>query len=66
MPQRAAVQIAMNYAARRDVDNAFLWLQRAYAQRDSGLAFLKSSWIYESLHGDTRWRAFLQKMGLNK
>ena len=56
----------MNYAARRDVDNAFLWLERAYAQRDSGLAFLKSSWIYESLHGNPLWRAFLQKMGLDK
>jgi tetratricopeptide (TPR) repeat protein len=60
---RAAVQIAMNYAARRDADNTFLWLERAYAQRDSGLAFLKSNWIYESLYDDPRWMAFLKKMG---
>ncbi len=61
---RAAAQIAMNYAARKDADRAFLWLERAYAQRDSGLAFLKSSWIYESLHADPRWPVFLEKMGL--
>ncbi len=61
---RAAVQIAMNYAARKDADRAFLWLERAYAQRDSGLAFLKSGWIYESLHADPRWPVFLEKMGL--
>ena len=60
----AAVQIAMNYAARKDADRAFLWLDRAYAQRDSGLAFMKSSWIYESLYADPRWIAFLKKMGL--
>ncbi len=62
---RAAVQVAMNYAARRDADNAFLWLERAYTQRDSGLAFLKAGWIYESLYDDRRWPAFLKKMGLD-
>ena len=62
---RAAVQIAMNYAAKRDADNTFLWLERAHAQRDSGLAFLKSNWIYENLYGDPRWMVFLQKMGLD-
>ena len=64
LASRAAVQISMNYAARRDADSAFLWLERAYAQRDSGLAFLKSNWIYESLYDDPRWMAFLKKMGL--
>ena len=60
----AAVQIAMNYAARKDADRAFEWLERAYVQRDSGLAFMKSSWIYKSLYTDPRWTAFLKKMGL--
>ncbi len=63
---RAAVQIAMNYAARTDADNAFQWLERAYVQRDSGLAFLKSNWIYESLYADPRWKQLLKKMGLEK
>ncbi len=65
LQHRAAVQIAMNYAARKDAHSAFAWLERAYAQRDSGMAFLKSNWIYESLYTDPRWPLLLEKMGLN-
>ncbi len=63
LQHRAAVQIAMNYAARKDRDRAFEWLERAYEQRDSGLAFLKTNWVYESLYADPRWPALLRKMG---
>lgn len=66
LQHRAAVQIAMNYAARKDADRAFEWLERAYVQRDSGLSFLKTNWVYESLHGDPRWMLLLKKVGLEK
>ena len=37
----AAYQIAEVYAYRGEVDRAFEWLERAYAQRDSGLSQIK-------------------------
>jgi hypothetical protein len=49
---------------RGEKDRAFEWMERAYAQRDGGLAEMKSSPRLRSLHGDPRWDAFLKKMGL--
>jgi TolB-like protein/Tfp pilus assembly protein PilF len=60
----AAVQIACVYALRGETENAFSWLDRAYTQRDAGLAGLKLEPALRSLHGDPRWPAFLAKMGL--
>ena len=36
--QESACQIAEVYGARGEADAAFQWLDRAYAQRDPGLA----------------------------
>jgi tetratricopeptide (TPR) repeat protein len=58
-----AVQIAEVHGARGEADAAFEWLERAYAQRDGGLADMKPSPHIRSLHGDPRWGAFLKKMG---
>ena len=41
----------------------FEWLERAYAQRDVGLAETKPSPPLRSLHGDPRWYAFLRRWG---
>jgi TolB-like protein/Tfp pilus assembly protein PilF len=59
-----ACQIAEVYAFRGETDRAFEWLERAYAQRDSGLAFLNLYPGFGNLHDDPRWKAFLKKMGL--
>ena len=59
-----AYQIAEVHAARGEADAAFEWLDRAYAQRDGGLAEMKPSPRLRSLHGDPRWDAFLRKVGL--
>jgi TolB-like protein/Tfp pilus assembly protein PilF len=59
-----AYQIAEVHAARGEADPAFEWLERAYAQRDTGLVEVKASPRLRSLHGDPRWGAFLKKMGL--
>ena len=64
LADRAAFQIAMCYAVRGNADAAFEWLERAYAQRDSGLTFIKAWWVLESLYGDPRWSPFLKRMGL--
>ena len=45
-------------------DLAFEWLERAYVQRDAGVAWTKVDPFLRSLHADPRWAAFLRKMGL--
>ena len=60
----SAYQIALAYAYRGEADLAFVWLERAYVQRDTGLGGMKVSTLLENLHGDPRWLPFLRKMGL--
>ena len=50
-------------AYRGDVDQAFDWLERAYAQRNAGLCQMKREPFLRNLHGDPRWQLFLKKMG---
>jgi len=59
-----AFQVAEVHGARGEVDAAFEWLERAYTQRDGGLAAVKVSPRLRSLHGDRRWNVFLKRMGL--
>jgi TolB-like protein len=60
----APFQIAGVYAWRGEKDKAFEWAERAYAQRDSGLPWLKISLEFRGLHGDPRYKALLKKMNL--
>jgi TolB-like protein/class 3 adenylate cyclase/Tfp pilus assembly protein PilF len=62
--ESAAYQIAEVHAARGETDHAFEWLERAHTQRDLGLSQMKTRPLLHSLHGDSRWAAFLDKMGL--
>ncbi|MEK7315295.1 MAG: protein kinase [Candidatus Eisenbacteria bacterium] len=62
----SAYQIAEVFAVREEADPAFKWLDRAYAQRDSGLAEMKTSGRFRSLHGDPRWGVFLRKLGFEE
>jgi hypothetical protein len=59
-----AYQIAEVHAARGEANPAFEWLERAYAQRDSGIAWSKVDPHLRSLRTDPRWEVFLRKMGL--
>jgi eukaryotic-like serine/threonine-protein kinase len=59
-----AFQIAEAHAARNEIDAAFVWLDRAHAQRDPGLTEINCSYLLRSLHDDPRWSPFLKKMGL--
>jgi adenylate cyclase len=60
----AAYQIAEAHAFRGEVDLAFEWLERAYAQRDGGLADIKSDRLMQRLVDDPRYKAFLRKLKL--
>jgi TolB-like protein/Flp pilus assembly protein TadD len=62
-----AYEIAALHALRAEPDQAFLWLDRAYQQRDTALIGTPSVNIdadMRNLHGDPRWKAFLHKMKL--
>ena len=59
-----AYAIAIVHADRGETDEAFRWLERAFQQRDSNLAYIKSEWSIRSLRDDPRYRALLQKMRL--
>jgi TolB-like protein/tetratricopeptide (TPR) repeat protein len=58
----AAYQIAEVHAFRGEVDLAFEWLERAYDQRDGGLADIKGDPFLRGLVGDPRYKAFLRKL----
>jgi adenylate cyclase len=56
--------IAAVYAFRGESDEAFKWLDRAYAQKDAFLYRIKVSTEFDRLHDDARYKAFLRKMNL--
>jgi TolB-like protein/DNA-binding winged helix-turn-helix (wHTH) protein len=60
----SAYQIAQVYAFRNQRDEAFQWLERAYAQRDGGLIATKVDPLLKNLHGDPRFAALLKKLNL--
>jgi TolB-like protein/DNA-binding winged helix-turn-helix (wHTH) protein/cytochrome c-type biogenesis protein CcmH/NrfG len=60
----AAWSIATVYAFRNQRDEAFKWLDRAYAQHDGGLIFLKIDPLLKSLHSDPRYTTLLEKLHL--
>jgi TolB-like protein len=59
-----AYQISEIYAWRGQKDQAFAWLDRAFAQHDGGLTELKSDELMVSLRPDARFSALLHKMKL--
>jgi hypothetical protein len=59
----AAYQIAEVCAWRGEVDRAFEWLERAYAQRDAGLSHLTTDRLLAPLGSDPRFPPLMDKMG---
>ncbi len=57
-----AYGVAEAYAFRNQPDEAFEWLDRAYAQRDGGLIATKVDPLLKNLHKDPRYAAFLKKL----
>jgi len=58
-------QIASIYIALNDKDQAFEWLEKAYKEHSSWLAYLKVQPHLDKIRSDTRFKALLKKMGLN-
>ena len=59
-----AFEIATIYAFRNQTDEAFEWLDRAYAQRDPSLMSTKMDPLLKSLHNDPRFPALMKKLNL--
>ena len=59
-----AFEIATIYAFRNQTDEAFEWLDRAYAQRDPSMMSTKVEPLLKSLHNDPRYAALLKKLNL--
>ena len=56
--------IAMVYAARRDRDQAFAWLDRSFNAYGDGITWIKGDPLLATLVDDPRYKALLQKMRL--
>jgi len=59
-----AFEIAEIFAFRNQTDEAFEWLDRAYAQSDPSMMSTKMDPLLKSLHNDPRFAALLKKLNL--
>jgi len=55
--------IAYVYAYRGEADKAFEWLDNAVEYGDPGLAEIVTDNLFDKIHADPRWLAFLRKLG---
>jgi len=60
----SAYEVAQAYAYGAERDGAFVWLDRAYRQKDVELYWVKGDPLLKNLEGDLRYEAFLRKMRL--
>jgi len=58
------VSVAIAYIGLGDFDNAFLWLDKACAERDFSLSSLKVEPVYDPLRSDPRFQALLRRLNL--
>jgi TolB-like protein/lipoprotein NlpI len=59
----APYNIAYVYAYRGEADKAFEWLDKAVEYGDDGLAEIVTEKLFDNIHADPRWLAFLRKVG---
>src|SRR4030095_3821768 len=55
--------IAGVYAYRGEADKAFAWLDKAVEYGDGGLGEIVTDNLFDKIHADPRWLAFLRKIG---
>lgn len=58
-----AYNIAYVLAYRGEADRAFVWLQQAVDNKDTGLAEIAVDPLFANIHDDTRWLPFLESIG---
>jgi tetratricopeptide (TPR) repeat protein len=62
--EQSPAWIAEAHSWRGERDQAFEWLEKAFMQKDVGLAYLLGNNFFESLWDDPRWVELLQKLDL--
>lgn len=60
----SAVNIASGFAVLSETDEAFVWLEKALAERDSNLTWLNVDREFDYLHDDPRFAAILKRVNL--
>ena len=58
--------IALTYAALGDKEDAFLWLEKAYAENSSFMTSLKFWSVFDPLRSDPRFVDLLRRVGLSQ
>ena len=61
-----ALWIAIDYASLGENDEAFQWLEKASADGEQGLVYLKVAPDWDPLRSDPRFAALVQRTGLNE
>jgi hypothetical protein len=61
-----ALDIATIYASLEDRDNTFQWLERAFADRSTNIAFLEYDPSFDAMRDDARFAALVERIGLRK
>jgi TolB-like protein/Tfp pilus assembly protein PilF len=56
--------VALVYAGLEDKDQAFTWLEKAYEERFSRLAYLKVEALWDPLRSDPRFADLLRRVGI--
>lgn len=60
-----AYQIAEVYSMRGELDRAFEWLEKALIERDPGVTHAMVNPRFRPMHRDSRWVAYLKKIGFD-
>jgi DNA-binding winged helix-turn-helix (wHTH) protein/TolB-like protein/Tfp pilus assembly protein PilF len=61
-----ALDIATIYASLKDRDSAFLWLELAFADRSTNIAFLEYDPSFDALRDDARFATLVERIGARK
>jgi tetratricopeptide (TPR) repeat protein len=67
LPENAhseAIPIAKVHAGLGEIDQAFEWLEKAFAVRSQYLVLLQVSPEFDNLHGDARFTAMVKRLGI--
>ncbi len=60
----SAVAVAADYAVLREKERAFEWLEKAFAEHDEEITYLKVDTSFDSLKSDPRFQDLLRRIGL--
>ncbi len=60
----SAMFIALVHLGLSDLDSLFLWLERAFEERDGSLILITAAVEFDPVRGDPRFKSLLARMGL--